>query len=157
MLHCDLKAAHRNIQHSLIWELMLYEFKVNHNAAEATKNNCCMKDKSAVDHNTVRKWFKKFCIDCKNLNNQARLSRPKTIDSKAMLQAIEANLPSRTQRVAGELSISQSSVVIHLYKLSKSIHSCWIVLCITKIFQNFLFILVLIVNFLYSLMLDLQE
>ena len=34
----DLKAAQMNKQCSLIWELMLYEFKLGNNAAEATKN-----------------------------------------------------------------------------------------------------------------------
>ena len=34
---CGLKAAHLNVQHCLIQELMLYKFELGHNAAEATK------------------------------------------------------------------------------------------------------------------------
>ena len=54
---------------------------------EATKNVCCIKGESAVDHNKVTRWFKKFCSGFKNLNNQAT-------DSEVMLQAIKANLMS---------------------------------------------------------------
>ena len=46
-------------------------------------------------------WFKKICSGCKNLNNQVRSGRPKTVDS-----AIEVNLVSNTQRESGELGIS---------------------------------------------------
>ena len=42
-----------NMQHSLIQELMLYEFEMGHNTAEATTNTCCAKDVGAVDHSTV--------------------------------------------------------------------------------------------------------
>ena len=39
LLHpwCDLKATLINMQHSLIQELILYEFKLGHNTIEATK------------------------------------------------------------------------------------------------------------------------
>ena len=51
-----------------------------------------MKDEGAVDHNTVSRGFKKCHLSCKNSNNQAISSRPKTADSEAVVQAIEANL-----------------------------------------------------------------
>ena len=36
-----------------------------------TKNICCAKGNGTVDHNTITRWFKKFCLACKNLDNQA--------------------------------------------------------------------------------------
>ena len=54
-----------------------------------------------------------------------------------MVIAIEANPASSTQRVSGELSISQSCVGQHLCNLTKSIESCLILHYITKILQNF--------------------
>ena len=45
----DLKATQMNMQYSLIWELMLYEFELNYNAVEATKSICCVKGEDAVD------------------------------------------------------------------------------------------------------------
>ena len=45
----------------------LYEFELNHNVTEVTKNICCAKDESAVDQNTVTKWFKKFWLGLQEL------------------------------------------------------------------------------------------
>ena len=87
---------------------------------EVAENISCLKGKVAVDLTTVTRWLKKFHCVCKNLDNQIRSSRPKTVGSEMMLQAIEANLWSSTQRVSGEPDISQISVVCHFHDLSKS-------------------------------------
>ena len=87
---------------------MLYEFELSHNAAEATKNIFCEKSEGAVDYSTVSRWFKKFWLGYKNLNNQARSGRLKTVDSETILQDIEANPVSSTWRVSGKLGISES-------------------------------------------------
>ena len=76
---CDLKIALINMQHSLIWKLMLYKFKLGYNAIEATKNIC------------------------KNLKNQARLGWPKSMASKAQIQITEiypAIVPLREYQVS---------------------------------------------------------
>ena len=93
LLHsmCDLKATQMNMQCSLIWKLMLYEFKLDYNTVDATKNICGTKYGGTIDHNTVTRWFKKFCLGCKNLDDQTRSSRPKAMDSKAIFQAMEPN------------------------------------------------------------------
>ena len=64
--------------------------------------------------------------------------RPITMKSKTMFQAIVANLMSSFQRVSGEHSISQFSMVHHLHNFNKSIQSYQI----SKILQNFWLILV---------------
>ena len=61
-----------------------------------------MKGEGAVDHSTVTRWFEKFCLGYKNLDDQAMPSRPKTIDFKAVFQTIETNLASSAWRVSGE-------------------------------------------------------
>ena len=45
------------------------------NAVKVTKNICCEKGDGTVDHSAVTRCFKKFHLDCKNLNNQARSSK----------------------------------------------------------------------------------
>ena len=59
LLHsvCDLIATQMNVLCSLIWEPMHYVFKLDQNAAEVTKIICCAKNKGAIDHCTVTKWF----------------------------------------------------------------------------------------------------
>ena len=51
---CDLKALLMNVQHSLIWELMLCGFELDHNVTEAMKNICYAKGEGAVDHSMVQ-------------------------------------------------------------------------------------------------------
>ena len=60
-----------NVQYSIILEPMLYKFKLGHNAVEATKNICCLKDDGSLDHCKVSRWLKKFHLAYKNLNEQA--------------------------------------------------------------------------------------
>ena len=70
---------------------MLYEFELGHNA----------RNEGAVDHSAITREFKKFGSGYKNHDDQARSGRPKIV-----LQAMEANPASSTQRVSGELSIA---------------------------------------------------
>ena len=94
-----------NVPCSLIQKLMVYEFKLDHDATEATKNIWCSKDESTVNDSTVTRWFKKFCFYYKN-----------NMDSEIMLRVIKTNLVSKTLRVSGELSIAQSSMIYNLHK-----------------------------------------
>ena len=66
------------------------------------------------------RWFEKLRSCCKNLHDQAKLGRPNTMDSEVALQATKGNLVSSSQRVSGELDISQSSVACHLQDLVKA-------------------------------------
>ena len=57
---------------------------------------------------TIRE-FKKFLLCCKNLNKQARSSRSKATDYKALLWAREANPASSSWSILCQLSILQTS------------------------------------------------
>ena len=71
--------------------------------------------------------FKKFCFGYENLNDQ-----------EGQL-GLEAWIPRLClKRILGKLSVSQPSVVHHLYNLRKSIQSCQILHHVTKILQNLL-------------------
>ena len=100
---------------------LFYKFEQGHNITESTKNIYRAKGKGVVDHSIVTRWLKKFSSGCKNLDNQARSSRPKNVDAEAALLAIEINLLSSTERVSGNLRISQSSLFHHFHNLDKSI------------------------------------
>ena len=58
----DLKAAQISVECNHILELMIYEFEQGHNATEATKNIRCRKGEDAIDHSTITRWLKKFCL-----------------------------------------------------------------------------------------------
>ena len=101
----DSKAAQVNVQHSLIGELLLYEFELGHYSEEGRKIICYGKDESAVDQSKVSRWLKKYCPACKNFPHQARSSRPKSVESKTMFQDIEAN-PASCNQILNELKHS---------------------------------------------------
>ena len=65
---------------------MLYKFELGYNTVEVIKKICCSKSKGSVDHSSVTRWFKKFCNECKNIDNQAKSDIPKIVHSKAMFQ-----------------------------------------------------------------------
>ena len=88
------------MEHILIQELMLYKFNLGYSATKATKNISCIKAEGTVDHGTVTKWFKKFHLGCKNLDNQARSDKSKTVNSEAVPRAMKVNPVSRTHRVS---------------------------------------------------------
>ena len=133
----NLKTAQMNGKCRLIQKFMHYKFELGQNATEATKNICCIKDEDTVDYSTVIRWFKLFCSGSKNLDNQARSCRPKSMDFKAVLQVLVANPASSSQRVSGKLSISQSWRVCFFHDLIKSIWICWNVFHFTKILKIF--------------------
>ena len=65
LMHCalfhflyDLKVAQMSVQSSLIQELMLHEFELDHNTVKTIKNICCVKGEGAIDPNIVTKWLK---------------------------------------------------------------------------------------------------
>ena len=60
------------------------------------KTFVCAKDVGAVDHSTVTMWKKKFGSSCKNLDYQVKSGKPKIMDSKAVLLAVNTNLAGST-------------------------------------------------------------
>ena len=65
---------------------MLRGLELSHNDEEATNNFSRVKRKGTVEHNTVTRWFKKFCSGYKNFDDQERSGRPESVDSEAMFQ-----------------------------------------------------------------------
>ena len=93
---CDLKAAQVNVQHNLIWERMLYKFKLSHDTADATRKHLCkMWRCSWLQYNN---WMvEEISLGLqKNLMIRQRSGQLKTLESKAVLQAIEVNPASST-------------------------------------------------------------
>ena len=70
---------------------MLYKLQLINNSAEATKIICCEKGEGTVIH----KWFKKFRLGCKNLDNQA--------SSSGFRGCSPSHRDKYTERVSGKL------------------------------------------------------
>ena len=87
---------------------------------EATKNICCVKGEGAIYCSTLTRWFKKFCSECKSLDDLTRSNRPKTVDSESHTSSNRVNPVSIIQRVSGKFTISQSSVDCHLHRAASN-------------------------------------
>ena len=103
---------------------MFYEFKLGHNVMEATKNISSAKGKCAVDHNMVARWLKKFCLDCKSLDDQAKIDRLKTMDFEAMFQTIEIN-PESIRRICHLVNFMTSVKVSGAAEFSDTLPKYW--------------------------------
>ena len=102
-------------------------------AVEATKN-IWMKSECAVDHMTVTRWFKKFCSGYKNLNDQGRSGRPKTMNSESCAPSLKGKSSKENIRWA-----SYSLWFPPLYNLSKKYLELLNItkILIIKLLQNF--------------------
>ena len=65
-----------------------------------TDNHAILENKGTVDHRKVNKRLKKFLLVYKNLDNQTRSGRPKSVDSEAS----ESNMVSNSWSVSGDLT-----------------------------------------------------
>ena len=88
---------------------MIYEFELRHNAAEVSKNICCVKDEGSVGHSKATRWLKKFLLGCMNLDDQLKLGSSQTADSEAVLQAIEVDMPLIEQLIEFDYSRTRHS------------------------------------------------
>ena len=118
----------------------------------ATKNICCAK--GTVDYWRVTRYFEKFCSGYKNMDDQRKSGRPKTVDSKTMLQARVAN--PVTQWVSGNLNILLSSVVYPLHNPSKNIWSCCVKKCLDS-FKNVIYKTCLKIIYIYLTYMNKQD
>ena len=123
---CELKTVQMKTECRLIFEFTLHEFKLGHNTMEVTKNICYVKVEGTTDDpSTQTKWFKKFCLRCKKLDDQARQDQ---VDLKSWILRLCFKPQKQIWWAAlGEYQASlvslQSSLVSHLHDLSKSIWS----------------------------------
>ena len=73
--------------------------------------------------------FLKIPSACKNLDDQVRFGRPKTINSEAVLQAIEANQSSSTQEYQASLASHKPvwfAILVTSAKVSRASKLCLI-------------------------------
>ena len=115
---------HTNMQYDLIWELMLYKFKLSHNIREAIKNVCSAK-RWKPDQISLKAWISKPETDMASNTDNIRWTRYLTTQcgsSPSQSQQKHLELPNFTlhnQNIAKLLT--HSSIYIHI-NLRKS---CW--------------------------------
>lgn len=88
--------------------LFLYEFKMNHNAVEATQNINAAFEGDQAKERTVQTWFKKFKEGDFNLYDEPRSGRPRNIDEDEFRAAVEEDPHQSLADLAERFEISES-------------------------------------------------
>ena len=85
---------------SVIWENYALQIRTGPEHRKHRLNIYYALSEGTPDQNTVTRWLVKFHTSCKNVDDQTRSARHKTVDSEDVIQATEASLVSTTQRVS---------------------------------------------------------
>lgn len=113
-----------NDEKCLIREILLYEFQLGHNVADAIRNIHRAKGEAVLKKSVAYRWFKKFGGGVTDIKDQPRAGRPKTLDPEALREVIEADTSKSVRRLSSELAISKSGVHRQLHELGKVNRHC---------------------------------
>lgn len=99
--------------------IFFYEWKLGHNAAEATRNISRAFGKDSANERTVRRWFEKFRNGDVSLENEARGRPESLVDDDQLKALVEAQPRTTVQELAKDLNVSIATVSRHLNSIGK--------------------------------------
>ena len=99
--------------------LFLYEFKLGHKAAEATRNINSAFGADTVSERTTRRWFEKFRSGDVNLQSEPRGHPGPSIDNDELRLLVESDTRQSVRDIAEKLGVHYSTVSRHLQQLGK--------------------------------------
>ncbi|CAK9831326.1 Histone-lysine N-methyltransferase SETMAR [Anthophora retusa] len=71
--------------------IFLYEYKLGHKAAAATRNINSAFGEDTVNERTVQRWFKKFRSGDESLEDEDGRGRPSLVDNDQLKALVEAD------------------------------------------------------------------
>ncbi|XP_066099547.1 uncharacterized protein [Saccopteryx bilineata] len=99
--------------------LFLYEFKLGHSAATASRNIISVFGEGSVSERTIRWWFEKFRSGDLSLKNEPR-GRPRSVLNEEELRVmVEANPKAAIRGLAADLGVSATTISRHLAAIGK--------------------------------------
>lgn len=99
--------------------LLLYEYRLNHNAAEAVRNICAAVGSNAISHTTAKFWFIRFRQGNYNLEDETRSGRPPTLDPDELRSVIEEDPRVPTRILAERFQCSHGTIENYLHSIGK--------------------------------------
>ena len=98
------------------FSIFLFEFNRGVKVAEATSHTCAVYGDNAIGKSKERKWFSRFKED--SLDTPC-LRRPPGFDGDRLNALIHNDLLQCNRELANVMSCDHSSIVRHLYSVSK--------------------------------------
>src|SRR5713101_8845727 len=103
----------------VIRSCLLYEFKLNSKASEASRKICMAFSEDSISKPTAQKWFKRFKSGDFTLEDEARTGRPIGINDDDLCATIELNSSLTCQELSLKYNVSDECIRSHLHKLGK--------------------------------------
>jgi len=97
-------------QKEITRNLLLYEFRLGHNAQTAFDNITRAHGRQMISIRQTYEWFAKFRADNTNLADQPRSGRPREIDRDAVIEAIDLDPTLTTQDLADEFDCGHAQI-----------------------------------------------
>ncbi|KAF2354804.1 hypothetical protein FHG87_014443 [Trinorchestia longiramus] len=98
---------------------MLHEFKLGHNASEASPNiNRAWGEESTRDR-TVRRWFGKFQSGDESLKDEEGRGRLGSLENEQLHEVVEQNPRQSAREMSQTLGVSIATVSHHLKIIGK--------------------------------------
>ena len=98
---------------------MLYEFRQDKTAVEATNSICSVYGFGALDVRTCQRWFARFRNGSRDLDDEQRSGRPQELVSDELVALLEEDPRQSTVELAKQLLVNQSTVLRRLHDLGK--------------------------------------
>ena len=89
---------------------LLYEYKLGHNATDATRNICHAVAPDAMNTTTAYRWFERFRKGDESLQDDHRSGRPTQINLGELKQAIESDPKLSTVNLASTFGCTDRNI-----------------------------------------------
>ena len=111
--------AKKTLETAEIRLLLLYEFKLGSNAAQAADRINSVWDQAATSERAAQRWFKKFREGDISLDNSGDRGADPQVDDEVLRELVEANPRVTIREIAYDLGVKPSTVSRHLKKIGK--------------------------------------
>ena len=102
-----------------MYVILLFEFEMDHKAAETTHNINNTSGPGTTTECPVRWWLKKFFKEDESLEDEEGSSWPLEVDNDQLAAIIKADPLTTSWDFAKELNVNHSVVIRHLKQIGK--------------------------------------
>lgn len=99
--------------------LLLYEYRLGHDAAAAQRNICHTMGESSVSYNTAKSWFNKFKNNDFELEEKPHTGRLVEVEIDRLMELIDQDPRLSSRELGEELGCSHMTIQRHLHEAGK--------------------------------------